>query len=393
MPESGGEPEWATAEGSERWRSSLRSPDSCGSATPGRPTTTSRRPRRTHPAEPSGAEEQALPESVRRALLRQAGVRERSEAVVRAERAGKQCGAFSSGDEDDEPDVPWVSPPQRASPRALWESCDELWDSTISAAARHSTPAGRQGRPSALSPEALSLAEALEERERVLAAQADRLLQGERQRQSQRDAERRASVELSQGRRPEPKPEPEPEPEPEHVPEPEPEPEPELEPVPAPCPASLPRCPAGHELQPFSTPLAGYTCDQCGDRLPAHSRVYSCRPCEYDICVGCHSARLSAEKRGTAAPGPADSAARVGSWGGSMLEEVGQMSDFPFELSSVGGGRVAKRRQRRDRHLERTVALAVLLIVLATCMVDPLNQLQAALLSAFGGGQTQAADL
>jgi len=83
-----------------------------------------------------------------------------------------------------------------------------------------------------------------------------------------------------------------------------------------------------------------------------------------------------------------------------MLEEVGQMSDFPFELSSVGGGRVAKRRQRRDRHLERTVALAVLLIVLATCMVDPLksvasavSQLQAALLSAFGGGQTQAADL
>ena len=58
--------------------------------------------------------------------------------------------------------------------------------------------------------------------------------------------------------------------------------------------ASLPRdmrCPKGHELLAFETPIDGYKCDECGAIVGAGHLMHSCRPCEHDVCEDCDSSR------------------------------------------------------------------------------------------------------
>eukprot|EP01045_Picozoa_sp_COSAG04_P033728 COSAG04_NODE_7094_length_1193_cov_15.787020_1_plen_301_part_10 len=48
-------------------------------------------------------------------------------------------------------------------------------------------------------------------------------------------------------------------------------------------------CPASHRLAPFRTPIAGYRCDRCGATAPAEESMWSCGPCEHDVCVACYA--------------------------------------------------------------------------------------------------------
>lgn len=49
------------------------------------------------------------------------------------------------------------------------------------------------------------------------------------------------------------------------------------------------RCPAGHELEEQATDCDGWTCSACGRELATGAKVWSCEPCEYDLCGDCHN--------------------------------------------------------------------------------------------------------
>mmetsp|Transcript_31562 Transcript_31562/g.90612 ORF Transcript_31562/g.90612 Transcript_31562/m.90612 type:complete len:998 (-) Transcript_31562:313-3306(-) len=45
-------------------------------------------------------------------------------------------------------------------------------------------------------------------------------------------------------------------------------------------------CPGGHKLDVFYTPHE-FICDHCNRSLPAGTKMFGCRPCDYDHCVAC----------------------------------------------------------------------------------------------------------
>ena len=49
------------------------------------------------------------------------------------------------------------------------------------------------------------------------------------------------------------------------------------------------KCLDGHHLGPFTADANDYTCDVCGRRQALGSRMFSCRPCNFDVCQGCYS--------------------------------------------------------------------------------------------------------
>lgn len=47
-------------------------------------------------------------------------------------------------------------------------------------------------------------------------------------------------------------------------------------------------CPKGHTLVEFRTPgHKSHICDMCNQHLPANSRMFGCRPCDFDHCYDC----------------------------------------------------------------------------------------------------------
>lgn len=63
--------------------------------------------------------------------------------------------------------------------------------------------------------------------------------------------------------------------------------------------ASLPQCPAGHDLVTFRTPLvtlntlfksgSNFTCDVCKNRIAKYAVAHGCRECNYDVCDACYT--------------------------------------------------------------------------------------------------------
>lgn len=126
------------------------------------------------------------------------------------------------------------------------------------------------------------------------------------------------------------------------------------------------RCPSGHDLEAFETPMDGYKCDECGAVTTAQHLMQSCRLCEHDVCEECVRNRFQPRR--------------------SMLDEVSMSTDaigndrgqrdFPFDLSSIGfepsrqdsdlsemnsgGGLRRKQQARSSRLIERIVALLIL---------------------------------
>lgn len=49
------------------------------------------------------------------------------------------------------------------------------------------------------------------------------------------------------------------------------------------------RCLAGHVLEEQTTDCDGWTCSACSLELGTGIKVWSCQPCDYDICGKCHS--------------------------------------------------------------------------------------------------------
>lgn len=52
--------------------------------------------------------------------------------------------------------------------------------------------------------------------------------------------------------------------------------------------ANQPRCPNDHTLRHFVTPREGYGCNICDIRFPEGTEMYSCRTCDYDVCLDCY---------------------------------------------------------------------------------------------------------
>eukprot|EP00928_Gymnodinium_smaydae_P063064 TRINITY_DN4675_c1_g1_i1.p1 TRINITY_DN4675_c1_g1~~TRINITY_DN4675_c1_g1_i1.p1 ORF type:complete len:359 (-),score=77.18 TRINITY_DN4675_c1_g1_i1:22-1098(-) len=50
------------------------------------------------------------------------------------------------------------------------------------------------------------------------------------------------------------------------------------------------RCPAGHPLERFSTPVDDYRCDICARALPRGTSMRGCRWCNHDVCDRCSCA-------------------------------------------------------------------------------------------------------
>eukprot|EP00927_Polykrikos_kofoidii_P053524 TRINITY_DN48134_c0_g1_i1.p1 TRINITY_DN48134_c0_g1~~TRINITY_DN48134_c0_g1_i1.p1 ORF type:complete len:916 (-),score=142.11 TRINITY_DN48134_c0_g1_i1:147-2894(-) len=50
---------------------------------------------------------------------------------------------------------------------------------------------------------------------------------------------------------------------------------------------ALAPCPSGHPMQLFTTPSPGYSCDVCKVRFTTNVVLWSCRPCNFDVCVSC----------------------------------------------------------------------------------------------------------
>ena len=55
----------------------------------------------------------------------------------------------------------------------------------------------------------------------------------------------------------------------------------------APPPAERRRCQRGHELTPFRTTHAHFTCDGCRRSMEQDAECMSCRNCDYDLCADC----------------------------------------------------------------------------------------------------------
>jgi len=53
------------------------------------------------------------------------------------------------------------------------------------------------------------------------------------------------------------------------------------------CGTSAQICRAGHLLQKYLTPYAGFTCDICRKVLPQSSATHFCRTCNFDVCCMC----------------------------------------------------------------------------------------------------------
>eukprot|EP00928_Gymnodinium_smaydae_P059595 TRINITY_DN4298_c0_g1_i1.p1 TRINITY_DN4298_c0_g1~~TRINITY_DN4298_c0_g1_i1.p1 ORF type:complete len:1017 (-),score=123.88 TRINITY_DN4298_c0_g1_i1:34-3084(-) len=50
---------------------------------------------------------------------------------------------------------------------------------------------------------------------------------------------------------------------------------------------AMTRCPMGHGMQLFTTPAADFSCNMCSSKFPKGSMLWSCRPCDFDMCVQC----------------------------------------------------------------------------------------------------------
>jgi len=50
-----------------------------------------------------------------------------------------------------------------------------------------------------------------------------------------------------------------------------------------------PLCPAGHALEAFATPDAGWSCDTCSNKFPLGTQLHGCKECSYDKCEECLS--------------------------------------------------------------------------------------------------------
>lgn len=48
-------------------------------------------------------------------------------------------------------------------------------------------------------------------------------------------------------------------------------------------------CPKGHALKEFSTHHSSFSCSLCKKTLPKNSKMFGCRPCDYDECGDCYS--------------------------------------------------------------------------------------------------------
>ena len=66
-------------------------------------------------------------------------------------------------------------------------------------------------------------------------------------------------------------------------------------------------CPKKCPLQQTRTSSDLYQCNLCGQRLPQHARIYSCRTCDFDGCGLCYS-RIKPEDAGNH-PWPLDPSA------------------------------------------------------------------------------------
>ena len=47
------------------------------------------------------------------------------------------------------------------------------------------------------------------------------------------------------------------------------------------------QCPANHFLLEYDTPFDGCSCSTCTNEFPKSSRMFGCRPCDYDLCASC----------------------------------------------------------------------------------------------------------
>lgn len=58
-------------------------------------------------------------------------------------------------------------------------------------------------------------------------------------------------------------------------------------------------CPGGHQLQLGQAAVKGFSCDSCGAVLPRGANTFSCRACDFDVCLPCACApRGAAAHRG-----------------------------------------------------------------------------------------------
>lgn len=64
------------------------------------------------------------------------------------------------------------------------------------------------------------------------------------------------------------------------------------------------QCPLGHLLGPGVPKRENRLtiCDECGASFQSTKRFVSCKPCDYDICLGCVRARSNENRRSTRAP-------------------------------------------------------------------------------------------
>jgi hypothetical protein len=54
-------------------------------------------------------------------------------------------------------------------------------------------------------------------------------------------------------------------------------------------------CPNQHQLSRFVAPHSNFVCNVCEHRQPSHTVLFSCRPCDFDVCNTCMNKRLHDE--------------------------------------------------------------------------------------------------
>eukprot|EP01062_Namystynia_karyoxenos_P011720 TRINITY_DN14211_c0_g1_i1.p1 TRINITY_DN14211_c0_g1~~TRINITY_DN14211_c0_g1_i1.p1 ORF type:complete len:914 (+),score=208.33 TRINITY_DN14211_c0_g1_i1:227-2968(+) len=127
-------------------------------------------------------------------------------------------------------------------------------------------------------------------------------------------------------------------------------------------------CPRGHQLQPFETPRVGFTCDRCPPQLrhlPAGTKLYGCRRCNYDVCPVC--AESAVGDLSWAVPPP-------GYW--AVEREGGHWVPVPPDCArSLDAARLRGRRHRRAGAVEDVDFAAM------RCHIGAMRR------SAFEGGQ------
>ena len=95
-------------------------------------------------------------------------------------------------------------------------------------------------------------------------------------------------------------------------------------------------CPNGHDLKPFFTPSAGFSCSVCGTLSQRFESYFGCSTCDYDECEKCRTAKATLNELLRAGAGKEGPAAEPVEMVAHTVEREGGGDPFETEPGDLG---------------------------------------------------------